>query len=397
MRKLDKKALLAKLAALSQADRRSLYRQAARKRKAAASKRRSSRENFTKKYHDGVLDDRLDGDKRTKRGPVSLEDWVLKLLGHGDFDHKAAQTDAKTDTLTGMVISSSSSSCTVVYDAKRYKCLLRPEIAMAQRSDLAVGDNVTFSETFIVEEVLLPRKTILSRPDPHDHRLERVIAANIDTTVIVTSVSAPPLNTNLIDRYLLAIERGGIEPLICVNKIDLLDEDARESLIQKMRPYKSLGIKIIECSALCDLGMNKLTDQLADKIAVLVGHSGVGKSSLLNTIEPSLKIPVRNIRKANDKGRHVTVNSNLYELPQNIKVIDTPGVRSFGLWKMEPDDLRWYFDEFDDYTQSCKYHNCTHTHEPDCAVKQAVQDGNILPMRHESYCRLFKAIRESRK
>ena len=396
MRKSDKKKLQEKLEALTPSDRQRLYKQAARKRKAAATKNRTNRGDLTKGFREGKK--QADGglEKLGTRGPVSLEDWVLKLLAEGDFDRRAAETDAAQLTYSGTVITVKAGECSIVTDDdKRIKCLLRPELAMAQKSDLAVGDRVRYSVnpdgTNIVESVEL-RHSVLSRPDPHDRRLERVIVANIDIVVVVASVQSPPLSTNLIDRYLLAINRGGIKPLICVNKIDMADKDEIAHIDEALEAYGQLDIDIVKCSAETGLNIDILKEYLYGKPTVFVGHSGVGKSSILNAIDPSLEIATRTVQRATGKGRHTTVRSNLYHLPGDITIIDTPGVRGFGLWKMDPSELRWYFDDFDQYADSCKYSDCTHTHEPECAVKAALTGNRALTRRYESYLKMFESL-----
>ncbi|MBI9016831.1 MAG: ribosome small subunit-dependent GTPase A [Phycisphaerae bacterium] len=397
MAKINKKNLKEKLAALTEQQRESLYKQAARKRKKAISSRSNVRTDYTRQYQKGNLEDGPNVGKRQGKGPVSLDDWVLKLLEEGKFDEKAAIADAKVQTHQGIVISIKSGTCKVNFNHKNIECILRPELMMAQRSDLTVGDKVRFSitedNTAIVEQTL-ERTNVLSRPDPYDCRIERVIAANIDVAVITGSVRAPALSTNMIDRYLLAVNRGRIHPLICINKVDLLDEQGLQELDEALHPYRSLGIDIVKCSAESGCNIQELRDYLSGKIAVVVGHSGVGKSSILNAMAPELDLPTKLVRTVIAKGRHTTIKSNLYELPGDISIIDTPGVRSFGLWKMQPDELRWYFDEFDDYADSCKYNNCTHTHEPDCAVKDAVQQGGITATRYESYLIMLETINE---
>ena len=398
MRKSDKKPLLEKLNALSPADRQRLFKQAARLRKAEMNKNRKQRDDVTRKYRQG----NHESESFEKRGPqnkaVSLEQWALKLLAEGDFDLKEAETDSGMVTETATVISVKAGQCNVITeDDRRLKCLLRPELAMAQRSDLAVGDRVQFSisddGTYIVESVE-QRSAVLSRPDPHDGRVERVIVANVDVVVVVGSVHSPPINTNLIDRYLLAVNRGGIKPLICINKIDLIadSEDEQQELEAAIEPYLKLGIDVVCCSAGTGDNIEALKEKLRGHLAVFVGHSGVGKSSMLNAIEPELSLEVRDVRRVTRKGRHTTVSSNLYHLPGDITIIDTPGVRSFGLWKMEPQELRWYFDEFDEYTDNCKFSDCTHTHEPDCAVKAALESNPAMQQRYDSYVRMLETL-----
>ena len=153
-----------------------------------------------------------------------------------------------------------------------------------------------------------------------------------------------------------------------------------------------MGITVIYCSALAGEGIDNLTENLSGQLSVFVGHSGVGKSSILNAIDPSLTLSTSHVRKKNQKGRHTTAATTLYDLPHDVKIIDTPGVRSFGLWKMSTRELRWYFSEFDAFAAQCKFSDCSHTHEPECAVQQAVTDGKIPSVRYESYCRILETL-----
>jgi ribosome biogenesis GTPase / thiamine phosphate phosphatase len=397
MRKSDQKRLEQKLAGLSEAHRKRLYKQAARVRKAAQIKagRKSTGSNENSRDWQSA-DESISFEKRSGPAPMSLEDWVLRLLEKKHLDIELTTPELPAELYHGTVISTGAGRCQLLHKQRLRNAILRPELTVAQRSDLATGDVVDFSVstdgTHIVEQVH-PRKTILSRPDPHDPRLERVIAANIDIAVIVSSVKAPPLNTNIIDRYLLAIERGGITPLICVNKIDLISSDADLSTLEsRFLTYKEMGITVLYCSALAEEGIDDLTENLSGRLSVFVGHSGVGKSSILNAIDPSLALSTNHVRKKNQKGRHTTAATTLYDLPSDVKIIDTPGVRSFGLWKMSTRELRWYFSEFEAFTAQCKFSDCSHTHEPECAVQQAVTDGKIQSVRYESYCRILETL-----
>jgi len=249
--------------------------------------------------------------------------------------------------------------------------------------DIATGDQVRFSpERRRVEEVLA-RRTVLSRSDPHNRRIERVIAANIDVVVNVVSLKNPPLRPGLIDRYLIAIGKSGAEALVCVNKIDLLESPDE---FGPLSPYENLGIPVIHCSASTGEGIEQLFDALAGKLCVFAGHSGVGKSSLLNALT-GLTLQTGAVSTANQKGRHITTASALYRLPNGAMVIDTPGIREFGLWDVSQSDLRRYFHEFDG--RKCAFADCSHTHEPNCAVKEAP---DIAPARYESYVRILKTM-----
>ncbi|MGD0301961.1 MAG: ribosome small subunit-dependent GTPase A [Bryobacteraceae bacterium] len=276
---------------------------------------------------------------------------------------------------TGFVAETGPGFCDVLCAGERIRC--------RHTGDVAVGDRVLFQPDRRRIQEVLPRRTVLSRADPHNPRIERVIAANVDVVVNVVSLKTPPLRPGLIDRYLIAIGKSGAEPLLCVNKIDLLESPEE---LDAMRPYQDIGIPVILCSASTGAGLDELSQTLAGKLCVFAGHSGVGKSSLLNALDPRLHITTGHVT---EKGRHTTTSSALYQLPNGATIIDTPGIREFGLWDISPDDLRRYYQEFPAY--QCAFSNCTHTHEPDCAVKQAVARGEISKARYESYVRIFES------
>jgi len=269
--------------------------------------------------------------------------------------------------------------CDVLSAGERIRCRTTGEIA--------IGDKVLFSpERRRVEEVL-PRRTVLSRTDPHNTRVERVIAANVDLVVNVVSLKSPPLRPGLIDRYLIAIGKSGAEPLLCINKMDLMtSEEDREPL----RPYRALGFPVIACSAATGDGIELLKAALAGKLCVFAGHSGVGKSSLLNALDPTLQVKEGSVSSGNDKGRHTTTSSALYHLPNGAVVIDTPGIREFGLWDVSVADVRRYYAEFE--ACRCAFSDCMHTHEPGCGVKAAVEFGAISEARYQGYLRILASL-----
>ncbi len=254
---------------------------------------------------------------------------------------------------------------------------------------LAVGDRVFLGRSGRRIEEILPRKSVLARPDPHNRRVERVIAANIDAVVVVASVREPALKPGLIDRYLVAIERGGAEPLVCINKIDLCDSDAVPA---EVAPYQELGLRVMLCSARTGQGVAELLDAMAGKLCVLAGHSGVGKSSLLNAIDPDLALATAAVSDVTEKGRHTTSSSRLYQLANGARIIDTPGVREFGLWKIEAEELRGYFHEFDRWAPDCGFADCAHLQEPSCAVRAAAAAGRMPAARYASYLRVLGTL-----
>ena len=295
------------------------------------------------------------------------------------FEHSKVRNARDAPVSRGFVAETGPGFCDVLSGSERVRC--------RHTDDVAVGDQVLFSPDRRRIENVLPRRTTLSRADPHNPHLERVIAANVDVVVNVVSLKAPPLRPGLIDRYLIAIGKSGAEPLVCVNKIDLLA--GREEL-DPVRPYQDAGISVMFCSASTGTGLEALAEALAGKLCVFAGHSGVGKSSLLNALDPRLQITTGSVSAANAKGRHTTTSSALYHLANGAIVIDTPGIREFGLWDVSREDLRHSYKEFD--ACQCAFSDCTHTHEPDCGVKQAVASGTISEYRYESYARIRDSL-----
>jgi len=280
---------------------------------------------------------------------------------------------------TGLAVETGPRYCDVLCGNQRVRC--------RSAGEAAIGDRVLFSEERRRVEEVLPRRTVLSRTDPGNPHLQRIIAVNVDVVVNVVSLKSPPLRPGLIDRYLIATGRSGAEPLLCVNKIDLL---ANAEELDSVRPYQHAGVPVIHCSAATGEGIAELAEALAGKLCVFAGHSGVGKSSLLNALDPRLDLVTGAVSEGNDKGRHTTTGSALYHLPGGAIVIDTPGIREFGLWDVAPDDVRLYYQEFAACT--CAYSDCSHTHEPGCGVKAAVESGQIGAARYQGYLRILASL-----
>ncbi len=258
--------------------------------------------------------------------------------------------------------------------------------------DLAVGDEVALARTDGPARIesRIERRTCLSRPDPGNPNRSLVIAANVDVAVIVVAAKDPPLRPGLIDRMLFAIERGGVTPVVCVNKLDLLDHHReRDELERTMTPYVQLGHAVVFCSATTGDGIDQLRGHLAGCACVFVGHSGVGKSSVLNAIDPRGERSTGDVRQFDGRGRHTTTWSSMRMLEDGTRVIDTPGVRAFGLDKLDPAQVRAFFAEFVPIAGGCRYSDCTHIHEPECAVREAVEGGKLSIERYASYVRIL--------
>ncbi len=239
------------------------------------------------------------------------------------------------------------------------------------------------------------RRSKLSRPGHARHggeHFEQVIAANLDLMLIVTSVARPPFHPRLVDRFLVAAERGEVPAMICLNKIDLAREAPPE-----LAHLGEFSLPVAQCSAKTGEGVEALLETIRGRTVAFVGASGVGKSSVINNAFPELALRVGRLRRGDRSGRHTTTRASLLRVDEaGTCLIDTPGVKSFGIWGIQPEELHWYFPEFDAYWPECKFNDCTHTHEVVCAVKTAVQAGKIKAGRYASYARLYGSLREGK-
>jgi ribosome biogenesis GTPase / thiamine phosphate phosphatase len=333
-----------------------------------------------------------------------LEDFLLELVadesGEGTGVRPGPDCGSTGSTRDGVVGDSgvvtgiAAGVCSVRLDGPRgddVAAVLPPEIAGRQRSELAVGDRVLMrlmSETYRVTAVL-PRSSLLARADPHVPQRRRAIAANIDAVVVVVAVQAPPLHPRLIDRYLVAVQSSGAQPVLVVNKTDLLGEGERHDLLARLQPYRSLGMPVLPCSAGRGDGVDAVREALAGKTCVFVGQSGVGKSSLLNALDAEAAAKTGAVRDGDGRGRHTTTSSALYDLPGGIRVIDTPGIRRFSVEDADGATLAAGFAEFSQFAVHCRFRDCTHVHEPGCAVRRAVADGAVPRSRYASYVKLL--------
>jgi ribosome biogenesis GTPase len=269
-----------------------------------------------------------------------------------------------------------------------YQCATRrllKTLSTDQRHVVAAGDMVWFrpegQSEGIIERVE-PRRGVVSRTS---RGRQHVLVANVDQLVIVTSAAEPRLKPNLVDRLLVTAERAGIRPLICINKIDLVEP---ADLMPLVGVYAQLGYDVLLVSARTGLGIGRLRDWLKDAQSVVTGQSGVGKSSLLNAVEPGLELRVQEVSGETQKGKHTTTTAELIPLSFGGYVVDTPGIRQFQLWDVIPEEVAGFFRDLRPYVSRCRFPDCTHTHEDDCGVKDAVADGWIDARRYESYMQI---------
>jgi ribosome biogenesis GTPase / thiamine phosphate phosphatase len=293
-------------------------------------------------------------------------------------------------TPNAMVIAHAKKWAFVQLEAGERLCIIDEGLQERDATLLAPGDRVLVEfegEDAIVRGVS-PRRTRLSRPGgPHARLKEQVIAANIDLLIIVTAAMQPPFRPGLVDRYLIAAQVCGVAPVLCVNKMDLVASEP-----EALSLYRELGIDIVLASCVTGQGLEDLRRILSGKISVLSGHSGVGKSSLLNALDPELRVYTTEVSESTRRGRHATTAARLYALEGGIRIIDTPGIRALGLWGVSPEELAFYFPELAEAVPGCKFRNCTHTHEPACAVREAVASGTIQEGRYQSYLRIRASL-----
>ncbi|MGY8769071.1 MAG: ribosome small subunit-dependent GTPase A [Pirellulales bacterium] len=348
--------------------------------------------DFTRKFKKDELDhdqlisgERISGKgdisrKRTIHGVESVETDSGTTI-HLDVDRSQC-THGRVLKVQGLV------SEVMADDSQVYQCATRrllKTLSTDQRHVVAAGDRVwirTADNNEGIIESVEPRYGVLSRTSKNR---QHVIVANVDQLLIITSAGQPTIKPNLIDRYIVTAEKAGIRPVICINKIDLVDPADLQPLAGV---YGQLGYEVLLLSATLNIGIDRLRDLLKDRESVLSGQSGVGKSTLLNAIEPGLQLRVGAVSSGTDKGRHTTTTAALVPLSSGGDVVDTPGIRQFQLWDVIPEEVAGFFRDIRPLINSCKYPNCSHTHENGCAVKHAVADGYLDTRRYESFCQI---------
>ena len=305
------------------------------------------------------------------------------------------------DRIQGRVIRARTSFYDVQDGGTILRCQLRGRVKRAQRSakgrqiyadPVAVGDEVIMTlrdnEEGVIEEIL-PRRTKFSRRYPGKRdAIEQIVVANADQVVIVLSTRLPDFNLRFLDRFLILAEVGEMDAVVCLNKIDLSDSAERQELRSILSAYEQLGYPVIFTSINHSESIQAFRDALRDRFSVVVGASGVGKSSLLNAVQPGLGLRVGEVGLKTGKGRHTTTLVELFSLEFGGEVADTPGIREVGLWGVDTENLDLYFPEMEPYLGECKYTDCIHVSEPRCAITEAVNTGKISDVRYQSYISL---------
>lgn len=330
---------------------------------------------------------------------------VVEAMAKQSIKQAREETEAEEgglppDTRQGVVIEAAGEQCTVLVEGKELDCTVRRSLLVEETtftSVVAAGDDVAVSNgqkgSGVVEQVL-PRRSVLARPYRPNKgatsSYRQIVAANIDQVLVVASWREPNIWPELIDRYLIAAERNQLEAVICVNKVDLVEDEAE--LEATLQPYREAGYLVILTSAETGAGIETLRELLKDRTTVFTGLSGVGKSSLLSQVQPGLDLKALSVGvrgKNRNQGRHTTTMAALYILALGGAVIDTPGIREFGLAFLERSELAGFYPEFIPALDRCGFKDCSHTHEPNCGVKKALQTGEISTLRYENYQKIL--------
>lgn len=262
---------------------------------------------------------------------------------------------------------------------------------------LAVGDHVDFEKEDIAEGSVViyniyPRTNYITRQSPHNKHLHHIVASNLDQSILLATLIDPKTSTGFLDRFLAASEAYHVPSVIVYNKSDLFKQKEWDKYEEIKSVYEKIGYRVMLMSINDGTGIEEVHEILKDKITLISGHSGVGKSSFINTIFPELLLKTQDVSDWSGKGLHTTTFAEMYDLPFGGKIIDTPGMREFALMDIEPQELSHYFPEMKELINDCKFNNCMHIEEPGCAVKVAVEEGKVNASRYISYLNILGSI-----
>ena len=298
-------------------------------------------------------------------------------------------------TISGVIMQSTGSWYEVRTDTGEIvRCRLRGQFrikGIKSTNPVVVGDHVGF----VMEEdgcgyitKLEPRKNYIDRKSTNLSKISHIIAANIDTAFLVVTMREPRTSLGFIDRFLVAAEGFRIPCCLVFNKIDIYSKEERTEIDELRAIYEKIGYQTLCTSTITGEGMDALKAKMAGKISLFSGHSGVGKSAIINTIDPSLNLKIGCISEVHEKGKHTTTFASMFQVGDGF-IIDTPGIKEFGLIQYKPEEIRDYFPEIRQFNNKCRFNDCSHTHEPGCLVREAVENGEIAAHRYENYLNII--------
>jgi len=302
--------------------------------------------------------------------------------------------------MTGIVYKSTGSWYTVKSETGDFmECRIKGKFRMKgikSTNPIAVGDVVDFeidensdSVTGTIHNIHDRKNYIVRKSVNLSHQMH-IIASNIDRVFLLVTVNNPPTTFNFIDRFLVTAEAYGIETVLVFNKIDTFDDATLDEQLYMQHVYQEIGYQCLRVSSTEMKGIDALKDLMIDKVSMFSGHSGVGKSTLVNALEPSLHLKTKNISEASKQGQHTTTFAEMYDLSFGAKIIDTPGIKGFGIVDMEKEEIGGYFPEFFKLQDQCKFNNCLHKEEPHCAIKAALDKDEIAWSRYNSYLKILE-------
>jgi ribosome biogenesis GTPase len=287
---------------------------------------------------------------------------------------------------------------------EQYDCRIKGKFRLdgiKSTNPIAVGDYVDFEleknndvVTGVINNIC-ERKNYVLRKSVNLSKQTHILASNIDIVFLIITISSPVTSTNFIDRFLLTSNAYSINTVLLFNKIDLLDNTEKKVLKKLIEIYTNIGYKCYEISAKNKFNTDKVEYLMKDKVSMFGGHSGVGKSTLINSLQPNLNLRTNNISVQHSQGQHTTTNAELYDLDFGAKIIDTPGIRGFGIVDFNKSDIKNYFPEFYKLVNQCKFNDCMHVNEPKCIVKQYVENGKIAISRYENYLQILEDDKSS--
>ncbi len=302
--------------------------------------------------------------------------------------------------MTGLVYKSTGSWYTVKADDNSfYECRIKGKFRMKgikSTNPIAVGDVVDFELDDTSDDItgtinnIHDRKNYIVRKSVNLSKQTHIIASNIDIVFLLITINNPPTTTSFIDRFLVTAEAYGIEAVLVFNKIDTFDEAMLDEQLYLQYIYTEIGYKCLRVSAVEQKGIAELKTMMTGKVSMFSGHSGVGKSTLVNALEPTLNLKTKHISEQSKQGQHTTTFAEMYDLSFEAKIIDTPGIKGFGIVDMEPSEISDYFPEFFKLKDQCKFNNCLHKEEPHCAVKKALEEDKIAWSRYNSYLKILE-------